>query len=160
MLSLPVTNLLLPRVLNTSRNRMSNRFAILATLVGESQPPSAMGRRKKRGVSTVATVAAPLPDTAALKLSISKDPLVWIDLEMTGLEVDKDAIIEIAVLVSDGTLAAVVEGPEIAIHQSDEVLDTMNEWCIEHHGKSGLTQRCVRHSHAQPSPRNCTIESL
>lgn len=67
-----------------------------------------------------------------------KDSLIWIDLEMTGLDVDNDSILQIACIVTDGTLTKKVEGEEIVIHHSDEVLDSMNEWCQEHHGKSGL----------------------
>lgn len=73
------------------------------------------------------------------------EPLVWIDCEMTGLEVDACSIIEIAVLITDGQLGRVVEGPDLVIHQSEAVLAGMNEWCVEQHGKSGLTQR-VRES--------------
>jgi len=67
--------------------------------------------------------------------------LVWIDLEMTGLEPETDTIIEIATLVTDAQLNIIAEGPSIAIHQDDNVLANMNPWCIEQHGKSGLTQR-------------------
>lgn len=74
-----------------------------------------------------------------------KNPLVWIDLEMTGLDIAKDTVIEIAVIVTDGDLAVMKEGPALAIHHGDDVLDAMNDWCKEHHGKSGLTQR-VRES--------------
>ena len=65
--------------------------------------------------------------------------LVWIDLEMTGLDPETDHIIEIASLITDGDLNIIAEGPEIVIHQSDEVLDGMNEWCVKQHGESGLT---------------------
>jgi oligoribonuclease len=68
--------------------------------------------------------------------------LIWLDLEMTGLEPETDVIIEIASIVTDSHLNILEEGPVFAIHQSDEVLDSMNPWCVEHHGKSGLTQRC------------------
>ena len=68
--------------------------------------------------------------------------LVWLDLEMTGLDPAVDVILEIATIVTDSQLNILAEGPVFAIHQSDEVLDNMSEWCIEHHGKSGLTQRC------------------
>eukprot|EP00455_Lapot_gusevi_P029123 TRINITY_DN3118_c0_g1_i4.p1 TRINITY_DN3118_c0_g1~~TRINITY_DN3118_c0_g1_i4.p1 ORF type:complete len:239 (-),score=33.33 TRINITY_DN3118_c0_g1_i4:37-753(-) len=71
-----------------------------------------------------------------------QDPLIWVDLEMTGLDLEKNSIMEIAVLISDGQLVHILEGPEIAIHQSEEMLNNMNEWCIQHHGSSGLTQRC------------------
>ena len=68
--------------------------------------------------------------------------LIWLDLEMTGLEPETDVILEIASIVTDSQLNVLAEGPVFAIHQPDDVLDNMNEWCIEHHGKSGLTQRC------------------
>ncbi|CDH57826.1 exonuclease rnase t and dna polymerase iii [Lichtheimia corymbifera JMRC:FSU:9682] len=69
-----------------------------------------------------------------------KNPLVWIDCEMTGLDLTKDHLIEIAVLITDGDLNVVAEGPELIIHQPSEVMDSMNDWCKEHHGASGLTQ--------------------
>ena len=62
--------------------------------------------------------------------------LIWLDLEMTGLEPEGDVILEIAIIITDSHLNI------LAISQSDEVLDNMSQWCIEHHGKSGLTQRC------------------
>lgn len=76
-----------------------------------------------------------------------QDPrnLVWMDLEMTGLDPDKDSIIEIATLVTDGELRIVQEGPCLAVHQPEEVLERMDPWCVEHHGASGLTRR-VRES--------------
>ncbi|KAI7845058.1 hypothetical protein COHA_001423 [Chlorella ohadii] len=74
-----------------------------------------------------------------------QQPLIWIDLEMTGLDVESDQILQIAVICTDGSLEEEVEGPEITIHQPEEVLQSMNEWCVEQHGKSGLTQAC-RHS--------------
>ncbi|KAF8980772.1 Oligoribonuclease, mitochondrial [Entomortierella lignicola] len=64
--------------------------------------------------------------------------LVWIDCEMTGLEAT-DKLIEIAVIVTDDELNIVAEGPNLIIHQPKEVMDRMNQWCIEHHGASGLT---------------------
>ncbi|MEO5342448.1 MAG: oligoribonuclease [Gammaproteobacteria bacterium SHHR-1] len=71
----------------------------------------------------------------------SKDNLVWIDLEMTGLEPQTDTIIEIATLVTDKQLNTLAEGPVIAIHQPEQILATMDEWNTNQHGKSGLTQR-------------------
>lgn len=67
--------------------------------------------------------------------------LIWLDLEMTGLDPEQDVIIEIATIVTDAKLNVLAEGPSIVIHQSDEVLNSMNAWCIKQHGQSGLTQR-------------------
>ena len=66
--------------------------------------------------------------------------LVWVDCEMTGLDTKVDTLLEVAVLVTDGDLNIVAEGPNIVIHHPEHVLTSMNEWCIQHHGKSGLTQ--------------------
>jgi len=71
--------------------------------------------------------------------------LIWIDLEMTGLDPDTDVIIEIATIVTDSALNVLAEGPSLVVHQPDSILNNMNEWCISQHGKSGLTQR-VRES--------------
>ena len=67
--------------------------------------------------------------------------LIWIDLEMTGLNPDTDVIIEMATIVTDSNLNTLAEGPVIAIHHSDAVLATMDEWNTRTHGNSGLTQR-------------------
>jgi oligoribonuclease len=67
--------------------------------------------------------------------------LVWVDLEMTGLEPDTDRIIEIAVVVTDMHLNTLAEGPVFAIHQSDETLDKMDAWNKGTHGRSGLIDR-------------------
>lgn len=69
------------------------------------------------------------------------DRLVWIDLEMTGLDPEKERIIEMATIVTDSDLNLVAEGPVIAVHQPDSLLDAMDEWCTNTHGASGLTQR-------------------
>jgi oligoribonuclease len=66
---------------------------------------------------------------------------VWIDLEMTGLDPDNERIIEMASIVTDSALNIVAEGPVIAIHQPDSLLNAMDQWCTRTHGESGLTQR-------------------
>jgi oligoribonuclease len=73
------------------------------------------------------------------------DNLVWIDLEMTGLDPDHDRIIEIATIVTDAQLSTLAEGPVFAIHQSEAVLGRMDEWNQRQHGGSGLLER-VRQS--------------
>lgn len=74
-------------------------------------------------------------------MAVNEQNLVWLDLEMTGLNPDTDRIIEIATIVTDSDLNILAEGPVLAIHQSDEALDAMDEWCTTQHGNSGLTQR-------------------
>ena len=69
--------------------------------------------------------------------------LIWIDMEMTGLNVDKDKILEIALIVTDSDLNIIDESIDLVIQQPKEVLDNMNDWCREHHGQSGLTQRSI-----------------
>jgi oligoribonuclease len=71
--------------------------------------------------------------------------LIWIDLEMTGLDTQQDKIIEIATVITDAQLNIIAEGPVLAIHQSDDVLNGMDDWNTKQHGKSGLTER-VRNS--------------
>lgn len=66
-------------------------------------------------------------------------PLVWMDLEMSGLDPDHCTILEIATIITDAELRIVAEGPDLVIHHDDAVLDAMDEWCTKHHGASGLT---------------------
>lgn len=75
-------------------------------------------------------------------MSFSEKNLVWMDLEMTGLDPEKHKVLEIATIVTDSDLNVLAEGPVFAIHQSDDVLNNMDEWCIRTHGDSGLTERC------------------
>lgn len=76
---------------------------------------------------------------------VKKHNLIWVDLEMTGLDPDKDRVIEIATIVTDGQLNEIAQGPVLAIHQSHEVLGSMGEWCVKTHNQTGLTER-VRQS--------------
>lgn len=85
------------------------------------------------------------PTPAAPTLAASEHNLIWIDLEMTGLDPDQDRIIEVAVVVTDPQVTVRVEGPVFAVHQSEAALERMDAWNRGTHGKSGLTQR-VRES--------------
>lgn len=71
----------------------------------------------------------------------SEQYLIWIDLEMTGLDTVNDRIIEIATVVTDAQLNTVAEGPVVAIHQPDAILNGMDEWNTRQHGQSGLVER-------------------
>src|SRR6185437_2039757 len=71
----------------------------------------------------------------------SDDRLIWLDLEMTGLEPARHTIIEIGCCVTDKDLNVVAEGPSFVIHQPEAALGEMDAWCVEQHGKSGLTAK-------------------
>ncbi|RMA82259.1 oligoribonuclease [Umboniibacter marinipuniceus] len=86
--------------------------------------------------------------------------LIWIDLEMTGLEPEIDTILEIATIVTDAQLNVLAEGPSIAIRHSAEALSAMNEWCVEHHGQSGLTERCLNSEIDLAQAEAMTLEFL
>lgn len=86
--------------------------------------------------------------------------LIWIDLEMTGLDPDNDRIIEIATLVTDADLNVIAEGPVLAVHQSDETLAGMDEWNTRQHGKSGLTQRVRESRHGEAEAEQATLAFL
>lgn len=88
------------------------------------------------------------------------DNLIWVDLEMTGLDPETDVIIEIATIVTDKELNILAEGPVIAIHQPDDVLDNMNEWCVVQHGKSGLTERVRQSTINEDEASELTLEFL
>ncbi|WP_284617478.1 oligoribonuclease [Aquabacterium humicola] len=87
------------------------------------------------------TATADASAAATPALAPSEQNLIWIDLEMTGLQPATDRIIEIAVVVTDPLLTVRVEGPVFAIHQSDETLDAMDAWNKGTHGRSGLIDR-------------------
>ncbi|RKP13387.1 REX2, RNA exonuclease 2 [Piptocephalis cylindrospora] len=74
-----------------------------------------------------------------MRAQLLQQPLLWIDCEMTGLNLNKDKIIEIAAILTNGALSTTVEGPSVIIQQPKSLLDGMDEWCTEHHGQSGLT---------------------
>ncbi len=86
--------------------------------------------------------------------------LIWIDLEMTGLDTDNDRIIEIATIVTDSELNVLAEGPAIAIFQESAILDQMDEWNTSHHSRSGLIDRVKSSSFNESQAEYITLEFL
>ena len=84
--------------------------------------------------------------------------LVWVDLEMSGLNPDTCTILEIATIITDVELNIVAEGPVLAVHQPDAVLDAMDDWNREHHGASGLTDRVRASQHGMAAAEHETLE--
>lgn len=93
-------------------------------------------------------------------MAVSDSNLIWIDLEMTGLDPFNDMIIEIATLVTDKDLNTLAEGPVIAIHQADEILNGMDEWNTRQHGGSGLVERVRNSSYSEQQAERETVEFL
>ncbi|XP_074309547.1 oligoribonuclease [Silene latifolia] len=130
---------------------LSNAFSVLGLEDGDS--PSSLastsdaGTSNSNGKSSSDKLAAENGNNKDEKLSAPASefrlPLVWIDLEMTGLNIEVDRIVEIACIITDGSLSKSVEGPDLVIHQSQECLDRMNEWCQNHHAASGLTKEVL-----------------
>jgi len=93
-------------------------------------------------------------------MSQDKNNLIWIDLEMTGLDTFQDTIIEIATVVTDKDLNILAEGPVIAINQEDHVLNLMDEWNQQHHGDSGLIERVQKSEFTMAQAELATLEFL
>ena len=86
--------------------------------------------------------------------------LIWIDLEMTGLDPQKERIIEIATVVTDSELNVLAEGPSIAINQSNELIQAMDQWNTNQHGKSGLTERVLNSTVTEAQAESAMLEFL
>ena len=93
-------------------------------------------------------------------MSNKDNNLIWIDLEMTGLDTQNDVIIEIATIVTDSELNIIAEGPVLAIHQKDETLNNMDEWNTNQHGNSGLTERVKNSTATTADAEKETLEFL
>nr|XP_021184071.2 probable oligoribonuclease [Helicoverpa armigera] len=106
------------------------RFCLKSSFVNLTKPPV-------RLLSSRAKVS-PVMALSAVKNAAKR--IVWVDLEMTGLDIEKDHILEIACVVTDADLNIVAQGPNIIINQPDSILDGMNDWCVSQHGESGLTE--------------------
>ena len=89
-----------------------------------------------------------------------KDNLIWIDLEMTGLNPDQHRIIEIATVITDKELAVLAEGPVFAIHQAEDSLAAMDEWNTRQHANSGLTERVRASQVSEQEAERLTLEFI
>ncbi|GMJ15451.1 hypothetical protein like AT2G26970 [Hibiscus trionum] len=141
---------------------LSNAFSVLEIDVEDHIPSSAAssasmtsGPGKGKGKGSVDKQSEP---NSSLLSENYKLPLVWIDLEMTGLDVEIDRILEIACIITDGNLTKSVEGPDLVIHQSKECLDRMGEWCQIHHGESGLTKKVLESKVSEREAEKQVIE--
>ena len=89
-----------------------------------------------------------------------KNNLIWVDLEMTGLDTVNDSILEIATIVTDSELNVLAEGPVLAIQQEQDILLAMDDWNRSHHTDSGLWQRVVHSPYTMAAAESATIEFL
>jgi oligoribonuclease len=95
-----------------------------------------------------------------MSISPNRNNLIWIDLEMTGLNPDKDQIIEMAAVVTDSNLEVLAESPVFVIHQADSILDGMDEWNTRQHNKSGLINRVQNSNTSYEQAQGEMIEFL
>lgn len=95
-----------------------------------------------------------------MNMAQSPDNLVWIDLEMTGLDPDADHIIEIATVITDSKLTILAEGPVLAIHQEEAILDKMDEWNVRQHTGSGLVERVRTSPYGYAEAEAMTLDFL
>ncbi|HSW69795.1 MAG TPA: oligoribonuclease [Gammaproteobacteria bacterium] len=93
-------------------------------------------------------------------MTVSANNLIWLDMEMTGLNPEKDRIIEMATIVTDGDLNTIAEGPVFAIYQPNELLDGMDSWNTRQHHGSGLVTRVKESRIAEAEAENATLEFI
>ncbi|XVF68600.1 hypothetical protein PTKIN_Ptkin11bG0014900 [Pterospermum kingtungense] len=148
---------------------LSNAFSVLEIDIDDYHPTSASsstskasGKKKSngKGLSDGAVVKQEKQSevNSVLLSENYRLPLVWIDLEMTGLDIEVDRILEIACIITDGSLTKSVEGPDLVIHQPKECLDRMGEWCQEHHAASGLTKKVLQSKLSEREAEKQVIE--
>ncbi|KAI9297709.1 exonuclease family protein [Neoconidiobolus thromboides FSU 785] len=88
------------------------------------------------------------------------DPLVWIDCEMSGLNIETDKLLEISVIITDDNLTQTIEGPNLIIKQEKSLLDNMDEWCTTHHKESGLTEKVLQSTITEAKAEEVITEFL
>lgn len=93
-------------------------------------------------------------------MALDAENLIWIDLEMTGLDPDNDVIIEIATVITDKHLEILAEGPVMAVHQPNSVLEAMDDWNRQHHGASGLIERVKTSPYSAAEAETITLDFL
>ncbi|KAK9456928.1 ribonuclease H-like domain-containing protein [Dipodascopsis uninucleata] len=94
-------------------------------------------------------------------MQLSEGPLVWIDCEMTGLDLETDQLMEVACFVTDGDLNLIEpDGFEMVIHCSQAKLEAMNEWCKSHHRESGLSEKCLKSQYTAQTVEKKLLEYL
>jgi len=91
---------------------------------------------------------------------IDKSHLVWMDLEMTGLDPESDTILEIATIITDSQLNTIAEGPVLVVHHDQQALDSMNEWCVRQHGESGLSKRVLESTTTLAEAEAATLDFI
>lgn len=101
-----------------------------------------------------------MTDSATATTDDKSANLIWIDLEMTGLDTTRDHIIEIATVITDKNLNEIAEGPVLTVHQPAAIMDAMDEWNTRHHGDSGLTARVLGSELTLADAESATIEFL
>ncbi|KAK9750528.1 hypothetical protein RND81_02G203100 [Saponaria officinalis] len=150
-------------------NFISNAFSVLgfedgdadpSSLTSTSEPGQSTNNGKRSNDELVVENGNNKEPELGAWVSEFKKPLVWIDLEMTGLNLEVDRIIEIACIITDGNLSKSAEGPDLVIHQTQECLDRMNEWCQNHHTASGLTNEVLRSTLSEREAEEQVIKFL
>jgi len=93
-------------------------------------------------------------------MALNENHLVWLDMEMTGLDPERERVIEVAVVVTDAQLEVVAEGPVLVLRQSDELLDGMDAWNKATHGRSGLIDKVKASSLTEPQAEEILLDFL
>ncbi|KAK6936918.1 Exonuclease, RNase T/DNA polymerase III [Dillenia turbinata] len=143
-------------------DQLSNSFAVLELEAGDddrqttpsSSSSNTVATKKGNGTTKVKTNQK-CRESPSEKYNL---PLVWIDLEMTGLDVEVDRILEIACIITNGKLTKSIEGPDLVIHQSSECLERMGEWCQTHHSANGLTKKVLESTISEQEAEKQVVE--